>query len=154
MSKSKDRADRESRGCRRPTLICRSELCQREPQKRSQPRAWSVSRLDFLKAHSGAIAATDFFSVDVLTAVGLVRYVVLFVGSARRECLRKVIPLGERHLRKIVGEFVEHYHVERNHQGLGNRLIEAPNAGRAPSGAIKCRERLDGTLRYYHREAA
>ena len=30
----------------------------------------------FLKAHWGAIAATDFFSVEVLTATGLVRYFV------------------------------------------------------------------------------
>jgi len=28
-------------------------------------------------------------------------------------------------VRKIVSEFMEHYHRERNHQGLGNRLIEA-----------------------------
>jgi putative transposase len=33
----------------------------------------------FLKAHWGAIAATDFFSVEVLTRVGLVRYFVLFI---------------------------------------------------------------------------
>ncbi len=33
----------------------------------------------FLKAHSGAIAAADFFSVEVLTVGGLVRYLVLFV---------------------------------------------------------------------------
>jgi hypothetical protein len=33
----------------------------------------------FLKAHLGAIAATDFFSVEVLTLTGLVRYFVLFV---------------------------------------------------------------------------
>ena len=32
----------------------------------------------FLKAHWGAIAATDFFSVEVLTRAGLVRYFVLF----------------------------------------------------------------------------
>jgi putative transposase len=33
----------------------------------------------FLKAHWGAIAAADFFSVEVLTRGGLVRYLVLFV---------------------------------------------------------------------------
>ena len=33
----------------------------------------------FLKAHFGVIAATDFFSVEVLTLTGLVRYVVLFI---------------------------------------------------------------------------
>jgi hypothetical protein len=34
---------------------------------------------DVLKAHWGAIAAADFFSVEVLTLSGLVRYLVLFV---------------------------------------------------------------------------
>jgi putative transposase len=33
----------------------------------------------FLKAHWGAIAAADFFTVEVLTRGGLVRYLVLFV---------------------------------------------------------------------------
>ncbi len=191
----------------------------------------------FLKAHSGAIAATDFFTVEVLTAVGLVRYFVFFVidletrrvhiagiahdvhrawmrqiaraltdpidgflrkarylihdrdplftarfkeilkaagvstvrlparspnlnayaerfvRSIRHECLRKVIPLGERHLRHLVAEFVAHYHLERNHQGIGNRLIEPPSGAHA-IGPVKCRERLGGMLRYYYRQAA
>jgi putative transposase len=33
----------------------------------------------FLRTHLGAIAAADFFSVEVLTLTGLVRYLVLFV---------------------------------------------------------------------------
>jgi transposase InsO family protein len=76
-----------------------------------------------------------------------------FVQSARDECLRKVIPLGEGHLRRIVGQYVEHYHRERNHQGLGNRLIAA-NAAGAAVREVNCRERLGGTLRFYHRKAA
>lgn len=83
-------------------------------------------------------------------------YAERFVGSIRRECLAKVFPLGEAHLRKIVGEYVEHYHRERNHQGLGNRLIEgAPAAGAAGARApIRCRQRLGGLFKYYHCEAA
>ena len=42
-------------------------------------RGRAMSWETFLKAHWGAIAATDFFSVEVLTRVGLVRYFVLFV---------------------------------------------------------------------------
>jgi putative transposase len=45
------------------------------------------------------------------------------VQSIKSECLNKLVPLGERHLRRAVTEFVEHYHGERNHQGLENRLI-------------------------------
>lgn len=42
-------------------------------------RRRGMSRETFLKAHWGAIAATDFFSVEVITRSGLVRYFVLFV---------------------------------------------------------------------------
>src|SRR5258705_7589928 len=44
------------------------------------------------------------------------------VLSVRSECLSRMIPLGERHLRPAVSESVAHYHHERNHQGLANAL--------------------------------
>jgi transposase InsO family protein len=191
----------------------------------------------FLKAHWGAIAAADFFSVEVLTRGGPVRYLVLFVidlktrrvhiagvtsqadgtwmaqiarnltdavagplrgyrhlivdrdplytaqvqsllavagvsllqlppsspnlnayaerfvRSIKQECLRQVIPLGERHLRIVIREFVEHYHSERNHQGLGN-VIPFPSAVTSPDGRVCRRERLGGLLNFYERKAA
>jgi hypothetical protein len=39
--------------------------------------------------------------------------------------LNHVIPLGERHLRLLVSEYVAHYHVDRPHQSLGNELVVA-----------------------------
>jgi putative transposase len=202
--------------------------------ERSKRTPWAT----FLKAHWGAIAATDFFNVEVLTMHGLVRYSVLFVIdlktrcvhlagiahdpygawmeqvarnltdavdgflkdtrylfhdrdplftqrfvdilrvggvktvklparspdlnavaerfvlSARTECLRRVIPLGEKHLRQIVAEFLIHYHLERNHQGLDNQLLTPLPANSNAGGSIQCRERLGGILKYYYREAA
>ena len=50
-------------------------------------------------------------------------YAERFVRSIKEECLDRMIPLGERHFRHALTEFVEHYHRERNHQGLDNRLI-------------------------------
>jgi transposase InsO family protein len=201
---------------------------------RSKGMSWKT----FLKAHWGAIAATDFFSVEVLTWAGLVRYFVLFiidlqtrrvaiagiaqqpdgewmkqtarnltdadegflngarflihdrdplfseafreilkssdvktvklpaqspdlnayaerfVRSIKSECLAQIIPLGERHLRKAVKEYTEHYHFERNHQGLDNELIEKPSDEPHMDGAVDCRERLGGVLNFYHRRAA
>ena len=61
--------------------------------------------------------------------------------------------LGERHLRASLQGFVEHYHRERHHQGLGNQLIQA-DPKPAGAGPVKCRERLGGTLNFYYREAA
>ena len=74
---------------------------------------------------------------------------------AFRKCLCRVIPLGERHLRHLVSEYVAHYHGERNHQGLGNELIEQiavnTNSG---EGVVRRRARLGGVLSYYYRDAA
>ena len=65
-----------------------------------------------------------------------------------------MILFGEVSLRKAIHEFVEHYHRERNHQGLGNRLIMEEKSGVGSSWAIQCRQRLGGMLKYYYREAA
>ena len=46
-----------------------------------------------------------------------------FVGSVKSECLARMVPLGEGHLRAAVRAFVNHYHEERPHQGLGNECI-------------------------------
>ena len=81
-------------------------------------------------------------------------YAERFVRSIKEECLGRVVPLGERHLRFLVHEYVEHYHRERNHQGLDNELL-TPSSRRADSnGAIRCRERIGGLLNYYYRDAA
>jgi len=192
----------------------------------------------FIKAHLGEIAAADFFTVEVLSLAGLVRYFVFFaidlrtrrveiagitaepceawmrqmarnltdaedgfligtrylildrdplytvtfrrmleesgvmplrlparspnlnayaerfVLSAKTECLGRIVPLGEEHLRRALRAFVEHYHLERHHQGLaGELIVPDANAG-ATEGRVACTERLGGMLRFYHREAA
>jgi hypothetical protein len=82
-------------------------------------------------------------------------YAERFVRSIRSECLDRVISLGEKHLRVLVSEYVEHYHSERNHQGLGNRLLRPLAANtNAGEGPVKRRRRLGGLLSYYYREAA
>jgi len=202
--------------------------------RRGRTMPWKT----FLKAHWGAIAAADLFSVEVLTRGGLVRYLVLFVidlktrrvhiagvtcaadgawmaqvarnltdaaagpltgfrhlivdrdplytahfrnllraagvqllrlpsrspnlnayaerfvRSIKHECLRHIIPLGERHLRAIVHEFVEHYHVERNHQGLDNVIPFRHRGSYTAVGRIERRERLGGLLHFYVRKSA
>jgi putative transposase len=79
-------------------------------------------------------------------------YAERFVRSIKEECLDRLIPFGERYLRRAVAEFVAHYHWERNHQGLGNELIECvPAEGRV--GRVRRRQRLGGLLNYYARAA-
>jgi transposase InsO family protein len=79
-------------------------------------------------------------------------YAERFVRSIKQECLSRVIPFGERHLRRTIAEYVGHYHSERNHQGLDNALIDDCTHG--PTGKrIRCRPRLGGLLNYYERAA-
>ena len=201
-------------------------------------RRKGMSWKTFLKAHWGAIAATDFFSVEVITRSGLIRYFVLFVidlksrrvnivgilprpngewmkqiarnltdcedgflngschlihdrdplftrsfrsilkssgvetvklparspnlnayaerfvRSIKSECLSQIIPLGEEHLRRAVKQYTEHYHIDRNHQGLDNRLIEQRQGTVDMNALVERRERLDGVLNYCERKAA
>jgi transposase InsO family protein len=79
-------------------------------------------------------------------------YAERFVRSIKQECLDRLIPLGERHFRRAVAEFVAHYHRERNHQGLGNELIERPHA-ESRVGRVRRSQRLGGLLNYYARAA-
>jgi transposase InsO family protein len=75
-----------------------------------------------------------------------------FVRSIKDECLSRVIPFGDRHLRRTIAEYVEHYHRERNHQGIENKLIERA-AVISVVGRIRRRPRLGGLLNYYERAA-
>jgi putative transposase len=63
-----------------------------------------------------------------------------------------VIVLGERHLRRVLAGYIAYYHRERNHQGLGNELINGVSSARS-DGRIRRRQRLGGLLNYYYRAA-
>ena len=77
-----------------------------------------------------------------------------FVRSIKESCLERLILFGESSLRTAVENFIVHYHRERNHQGLGNRLIFPDAAAVGTAGVIQRRERLGGLLNYYYRAAA
>jgi putative transposase len=81
-------------------------------------------------------------------------YAERFVRTIKESCLDRMILFGEDALRKSVQEFTAHYRLERNHQGLGNRLILPDSAHVGTTGEIRRRERLGGMLNYYYREAA
>ena len=79
-------------------------------------------------------------------------YAERFVRTIKESCLDRMILFGEGSLRRVIREFVAHYHLERNHQGLGNRLI-TPEPFQSDMGPIRRRQRLGGMLNYYHRAA-
>ena len=75
-----------------------------------------------------------------------------WIKSLKSECLDHFIPVGTKHLDHLIGEYVEHYHIERPHQGLGNKPIMRA-APLLDDGEIRCDSRLGGLLRHYHRAA-
>jgi len=77
-----------------------------------------------------------------------------YFRSLKSECLSRMIFFGEESLRHTLRQFDEHYHRERNHQGLNNRIIEPGDEVGRSQGRIQARPRLGGMLRYYYREAA
>lgn len=95
-------------------------------------------------------------------APNLNAYAERWAQSLRTECLDHFLVLGEGHLRHLVREYVEHYNAERPHQARGNvplPVAAAEEAGEPPvlpfpKGEVKCRERLGGLLKHYHRAAA
>ena len=74
-----------------------------------------------------------------------------FVLSIKSECLNRMMFFGEASLRRAVGEYLQHYHRERPHQGRGNETLDV--APRSTEGALRCRERLGGLLKHYARAA-
>ena len=60
----------------------------------------------------------------------------------------------ETMLRNSIREYLSHYHRERNHQGLENRIVTPSEEVGRIAGRIQCRERLGGLLKYYYRDAA
>ena len=79
-------------------------------------------------------------------------YAERFVRSIKEECLDRLIPIGERHFRRAVAEYVQHYHGERNHQGLDNRLIFCLPMIKMRS-RVRRHPRLGGLLNFYARAA-
>jgi transposase InsO family protein len=106
---------------------------------------------------------TEF--LDMLTDVGLQSvklpprspnlnaHAERFVRTIKESCLERMILFGEESLRTAIHNFVDHYHTERNHQGLANRLISPDPKHRGNQGVVLRHQRLGGMLNYYYRAA-
>jgi putative transposase len=73
------------------------------------------------------------------------------IASARHECLDRMLITGERHLRLVLGEYIDHYNAHRPHRALQ----QSPPAGRPHSPAlgahvrVRRRDRLGGLIHEY-----
>ena len=128
-------------------MIMLLELGQRSPQRRF-PELFTA---EFLKM----IADTGVESVKLPPrSPNLNAHAERFVRNIKESCLERLIFFGEASLRTTIQYFVAHYHGERNHQGLGNRLISPEPGHLGSSGEVQRRQRLGGMLNYYYRAAA
>ncbi len=76
------------------------------------------------------------------------------IGTIRRECLDHVIVLGEKHLRRMLKEYLAYYHKDRTHLGLDKdspepRIVQPRDVGPVTSKPI-----LGGLHHRYFRQAA
>jgi len=77
-----------------------------------------------------------------------------FVGSIKRECLNQMIFFSESSLRYAINQYLEHYHEERNHQGLESKIIRPKFESAQSNGTAIRKERLGGLLNSHIRKAA
>ena len=76
------------------------------------------------------------------------------VRSIKESCLDRLVLIGEASLHRAATQFGLHYHQQRNHQGLKNKIIRPEFSPLPTQDIIRCRKRLGGRLNYYYREAA
>jgi putative transposase len=81
-------------------------------------------------------------------------YAERFVRSIKDECLNRMIFVGQASLRRAISEFIAHYHIERNHQGIENRLIQPVSTLAMATAQVRRRQRLGGMLSFYYGAAA
>jgi putative transposase len=109
-------------------------------------RKWSLAVRELLETSGVRVIQTPF------RAPNCNAHAERFVRSVKEECLDRLIPLGERHFRRALADFVVHYHRERNHQGLGNEVIDGLEV-QPQNGRVRRRQRVGGLLSYYYRAA-
>jgi transposase InsO family protein len=121
-------------------------LCEQRFLICDRDRTWSAAVRQLLETSDVRVVRTPF------RAPNCHAHAERCVRSVKAECLDRLIPVGERHLRGALAEFLVHYHRERNHQGLGNDLIDG-DGGLHPGGRVQRRQRIGGLLSYYYRAA-
>jgi len=93
--------------------------------------------LKFLISDRDATFTTAFDTVFIAAGMRMIKTPVQapranaiaerWIASARRECLDRILVTGERHLRLVLSEYVDHYNTHRSHQ----TLEQHPPDGRA-----------------------
>jgi putative transposase len=77
-----------------------------------------------------------------------------WVGTVRRECLDWLLIVGERHLQRVLRDYVDHCNTARPHRAHQLRPRVPHRRPRGATGAVVRRDRLGGLIREYEPQAA
>lgn len=86
-----------------------------------------------------------------------------WVRTVREECLDHLLIVSERHLKSVLTEYIRYYNLCRAHQGIGQRIPEAPEeivdkplsengGGMTARSAISRRDVLGGIIHDYYKD--
>ena len=76
-----------------------------------------------------------------------------WIRSLREECLDHILIINERHLRRVLSEYITFYNEARPHQGTEQRT-PIPDERHSRNAVIQRRDVLGGLLHDYYRQAA
>ena len=78
-----------------------------------------------------------------------------WIGSVRRELLDQVVVFNERHLRRLLNEYVAYYHDDRTHDALAKETPAGrrPAVPQVPCSTAVSRPRLGGLHHRYEAAA-
>ena len=147
---------------RRMIKELQAQVRDRRHRKQDQPSRSDARRLQGWPRTSGAIFPTnpaDLQDVQALWVAPFSRYdqdghkpgplpcptspgrtaSTGFVRTIKESCLNRMVLIGEFSLHRATSHFVFHYHGERNHRGLGNKIIRPEFTPFLTEGPIKCR---------------
>jgi hypothetical protein len=123
----------------------------------------------FVSNHMTELVAIDIYGQEVVDTLRLLErerivttprspwqngYCERVIGTIRRECLDHVIALNERHLRRVLREYLAYYHRSRTHLGLGKDTPDRRTIETLDSGPVVSEPILGGLHHRYYREAA
>jgi putative transposase len=125
-----------------------------------------AGELTFLIRDRGANFTASFDTVFTAAGIRIVKTPVQapranaiaerWISSCRREATDKILILGERHLRAVLAEYIDHYDGHRPHRTLQQRPPDTKEpATAAPGNLVKIvrRDRLGGLINEYSQVA-
>jgi len=108
-----------------------------------------------LSRHSISLTSEDIRIIQTpVRAPNATAFAERWVRSVREECLDRLLIFRDRHLHRVLTEYVIYYNQARPHQGIAQQCPVPAQRSMASDGPIERRDILGGVLHDYHRRVA